>query len=233
MTLKYYLYISDTKVDILFAQIPRNILKKISADLNINLGVVSVSLKEKQSEQTRYDKVKVVSDYIENHLDVGDVDHPQAYFKATVSMRWGELWYTVYFSGKTDQTDFGLGGSIKHILGKPNVKDIPENSSTPLILGVLGKLDPDYLRDFPQALEVARDRSVPLHHWSSPPTDPDMYQLEIISHSVKHMEREAKYSSWKKKSLNSWQGGLLTDHWVQNTYCLAVPFTWLMRTKEP
>ena len=46
---KYYLYISDTKVDMLFAQIPRNILKKISADLNINLGVISVSLKERNS----------------------------------------------------------------------------------------------------------------------------------------------------------------------------------------
>jgi hypothetical protein len=33
----------------LFAQIPRNILKKISADLNINLGVISVSLKERNS----------------------------------------------------------------------------------------------------------------------------------------------------------------------------------------
>jgi len=75
----------------LFAQIPKNILKKISADLNINLGVIRVTLKEKQSEQTRFDKVKVVCNYLNNHLKVGDVDNPGSYFKGTVSMRWGSL----------------------------------------------------------------------------------------------------------------------------------------------
>jgi hypothetical protein len=72
-----------------FAQIPRDILKKISADLNINLGVISMNIKEKQSEQTRFDKVKVVSDYINNHLDVGSIDSPQSYFMGKIPMRWG------------------------------------------------------------------------------------------------------------------------------------------------
>ena len=57
-TIKDYIYISDTKVDMLFAQIPKNILKKITAELNISVGMVSISLKERQSEQTRFDKVK-------------------------------------------------------------------------------------------------------------------------------------------------------------------------------
>ena len=57
-TIKDYIYISDTKVDMLFAQIPKNILKKITAELNINVGMVSISLKERQSEQTRFDEVK-------------------------------------------------------------------------------------------------------------------------------------------------------------------------------
>ena len=44
MTLKYYLYISDTKVDMLFPQIPGNILKKIGGELHINLGIFNVNL---------------------------------------------------------------------------------------------------------------------------------------------------------------------------------------------
>ena len=120
--MKYYIYISDTKVDMLFAQIPTNILKKITAELNINLGMVSVSLKERQNEQTRFHKVEVVNNYINEHLEVGDIDNPKTYFKDTVPMMWGTLPVTpegqgqlrknfVYFQGGTKQTKFGLGGS--------------------------------------------------------------------------------------------------------------------------
>jgi hypothetical protein len=119
--MKYYIYISDTKVDMLFAQIPRNILKKISAELNINLGMVSVSLKEKQSEQTRFHKAKVVSNYINKHLDVGDIDHPKTYFKGTLPMRWGPYGDEkfVYFGGTTKSgTILGLGGSMHHVIGQ-------------------------------------------------------------------------------------------------------------------
>ncbi|HEY7079375.1 MAG TPA: SAVMC3_10250 family protein [Nitrososphaeraceae archaeon] len=122
--MKYYIYISDTKIDMLFAQIPQSILKKISAELNINLGMVSVSLKEKQSEQTRFDKVNVVSNYINEHLDVGDTDHPKAYFKGIVPMVWGPLPHGgpdndfVYFGGETNNTILGLGGSKHHVIGE-------------------------------------------------------------------------------------------------------------------
>jgi Family of unknown function (DUF7019) len=146
MTIKYYLYISDTKVDMLSAQIPKNILNKISADLNINLGVFNVTLKENQSEQTRFDKVNVVSNYINKHLDVGDIDHPQTYFKARVPTRWGSLFggsnqNFVYFAGKTDQTIFGLGGSMQHVIGEQKGQPPGANSFTPSILAALKKLD--------------------------------------------------------------------------------------------
>ena len=125
---EYYIYISDTKVDMLFAQIPRNILKKITGDLKINLGVISLGLKERKSEQTRFDKVKVVSNYIENHLDVGDVDNPKTYFKGTLPIRWGPLSDPssplVYFGGRTEQTIFGLGGSAQHIIGQQKGKHL-------------------------------------------------------------------------------------------------------------
>jgi hypothetical protein len=144
--MKYYIYISDTKVDMLFAQIPQSILKKISGELNINLGMVSVSLKEKQNEQTRFDKVNVVSNYINEHLDVGDVDHPKAYFKETVSTRWGPLFggdteNLVFFAGKTHQTIFGLGGSSQHVMGQQKGQSPGPNSFTPSILASLKKLD--------------------------------------------------------------------------------------------
>jgi len=88
--MKYYIYISDTKVDMLYPQIPKSLLKKIASSLNIDLkllGVeVSVSGKSNPSDETRYTKVKIVSEYIEKHIDVGTIDAPSTYLKGTLSM---------------------------------------------------------------------------------------------------------------------------------------------------
>lgn len=62
----------------LSAQIPSSLLSRISADLNLSLGIFNVTLKEKENQHTRFDKLKVVANYIENHLDIGDVDHPKS-----------------------------------------------------------------------------------------------------------------------------------------------------------
>jgi hypothetical protein len=73
----------------LFAQTPRNIYKKTSADPSVNLGLFRVSLKEKETPQTKYDKLEVVTKYINEHVGAGTVDDPRAYFNGTVPMRWG------------------------------------------------------------------------------------------------------------------------------------------------
>jgi hypothetical protein len=106
----------------LFSQIPGNILKKISADLSVNLGLISVTLKERDTQQTRFDKLKVVTKYINEHAETGTVDDPGSYFKGTVPMRWGPIDSNaipgfVYFAGETDRTIFGVAGSTRHVIG--------------------------------------------------------------------------------------------------------------------
>src|SRR5215210_3594140 len=119
--MKYYVYISDSKVDMLYSQIPKRILDRIAADLNVNLGIFSLSVKEKENqEKTRYEKLKLVVNYIENNMEVGTVDEPNAYFTGLLPMRWGEYRVDsglVYFGGKTAQTVLGLGGSMTHVIG--------------------------------------------------------------------------------------------------------------------
>src|SRR5260370_27167413 len=133
--MKYYIYISDTKVDMLYPQIPQPILKKIASSLSIDLKLLraelSVGAKNSQTEQNRYAKVRIVSDYIEKHMDVGTVDAPSAYFKGQLSMRQGTLHdQAAFFSGETEKTVLGLCGSMKHVIG--NVVDskipIPQSS---------------------------------------------------------------------------------------------------------
>ena len=120
--MKYYIYISDTKVDMLYPQIPKPLLKKIASSLSIDLKLlgaeVRVGAKKNTSDETRYAKVRIVSEYIEKHLDVGSVNAPSTYCKGTIQMNWGPIGdHSIYFTGATSQTSIGLGGSLKHVIG--------------------------------------------------------------------------------------------------------------------
>jgi hypothetical protein len=152
---KYYIYLSDAKLDMLYPQIPKSLLKRIASELNINLKLLGAELtagiKGEQSEETRYSKVRMVSKYIDENLHLGTVDSPGAYFKGTLPMKWGLLpgdnFYTntsetgvVYFGGFSDQTIVGLGGAAHHMIG--NDKGLTQGafsySQLPYLLEALG-----------------------------------------------------------------------------------------------
>ncbi len=72
-----------------------------------------------------YAKVRIVSEYIEKHLDVGTVDAPSTYLKGTLPMNWeppvenDEVVGSKdmdYFGGFTKNTILGLAGSMGHVL---------------------------------------------------------------------------------------------------------------------
>jgi hypothetical protein len=118
---RFYLYISDTKLDMLFPQIPSATRDSLVKEFKFDLKVVSLSLREQPSDETRYSKLKVVSEYLEE--EASSVDKPAAYFKGRLTMKWGPLggeWReseAVYFAGATDETVVGLGGSARHVIG--------------------------------------------------------------------------------------------------------------------
>ena len=51
--LKYYIYISETKVNMLYPQIPAAFLSAAEAEVKVSLGVVSTSLKSRGPEQAK------------------------------------------------------------------------------------------------------------------------------------------------------------------------------------
>jgi len=128
--MKYYLYISDAKIDMLYPQIPKPILKRIASSLSIDLKLLGAEIyigaKSNSSDETRYTKVGIVSEYIEKHLDVGSIDAPSTYFRGTLPMKWGLPLENetvvgskdmVYFGGFTKRTILGLAGSMGHVIG--------------------------------------------------------------------------------------------------------------------
>ena len=122
--MKHYLYISETKINLLYPQILKTILDNIDDESNINAGFSSTLTANPDSGKTLYDKLDLVSSYLEKEGSIGTVDSPKQYFKGILPMRWGsygrdEKSQLVYFGGITDaRTVLGLGGSINHVLGK-------------------------------------------------------------------------------------------------------------------
>jgi hypothetical protein len=118
-----YVYISETKVDMIVDQIPVRLRDRIAAELKIDLKLVSLTVKERQRPENRFARTRIAADYVVRNFEVGTVDSPGAYFEGSLPMRWGIYPEervedpVVYFGGATRQTILGLGGSARHIIG--------------------------------------------------------------------------------------------------------------------
>lgn len=123
--MKYYIYISDTKVNMLYEQIPPRLRDKLAVELKIDLKFLSVSFSEDSPEIARFTRTQIVTDFIERNYNVGKIDAPSAYFRGSLSLRWGILGrQLVYFGGMTGKTVLGMTGSLEHVIGNPGSSDV-------------------------------------------------------------------------------------------------------------
>ena len=138
--MKHYLYVSETKIDILYPQIVKTILDNIDDESNINAGFSSTLTANPDNEKTIYDKLDLVSSFLENEGTIGTVDSPKQYFKVILPMRWGSYGWDeksqlVYFGGITDAgTVLGLGGSMDDVLGKERGSSHANPNSLPFAI---------------------------------------------------------------------------------------------------
>lgn len=125
--MKYYVYVSDTKVDMLLAQIPHDFKTKVATQFKIDLKVlVGSRTVERETEDNRFTRLETVCQFIREYGNVGTVDEPNEYISDELRMRWGPFGDgdpsnapLVYFGGVTAKTIIGLGGSIDNVIGKP------------------------------------------------------------------------------------------------------------------
>ena len=123
--LRYYLYVSDTKLDMLFEQIDPGVLKRISAEVKVDLKLASITLRGADNPgPTRTAKLQVVERFIDKHHNVGTIQQPgQEFFRGQMEMQWGWMGANergVWFQGNDfdDSQYVGLGGSRHHVLGE-------------------------------------------------------------------------------------------------------------------
>jgi hypothetical protein len=151
--MKHYLYVSDSKVEMFYSQIPDHKRRSIAATLKLDLKVLGIDLTMKPSEDTKFSKLKVLDEYVQAHEDVGTVDQSGQFFKGVMDLRWG-IWgdlnrpedKIVYFSGMTGMTALGLGGSPRHLIGSAPGAVLDGMGGKSNLLRILGALadDPDF-----------------------------------------------------------------------------------------
>jgi len=151
---RFYVYVSESKVDMLLMQIDPGSQKKVTAEFGINFKLLSAKhTQETVTLEDKFQRVAAVEWYIRNRADFGTVDAPAEYFGGTATLRWGPYGYgnspLVWFAGSTERTILGLGGSSRNVIGSLPYEDGTRNfpySQLPGILDLLWEyeLDPNY-----------------------------------------------------------------------------------------
>ena len=90
--MRYYVYVSDAKVDMLLAQISDGTRKKIAQELSIDLKVLKLSHKQEiERTENRFKRLEVVEKYINANEWCGPLDEGHPYIYDTLPFRWGRL----------------------------------------------------------------------------------------------------------------------------------------------
>jgi len=144
---KYYLYISNSKLEMLYQQVASSGKDKKSIEWGVDLKAFKFIRKsEEEGEPDRDDKLKIILRELDEAELVGTIDEPKEYVKGTLPIRWGlfrdwgrpmEEPPLVYFGGRTETTVFGFGGSSRHVVGNAGASATGSRSVTPSLVAHL------------------------------------------------------------------------------------------------
>ena len=127
----YFIYLSESKVEMLYAQLPLGLAKQLSAEIGASIGLLSTKLKTSATEPSLYEKAKAVELYLLKHYEVGKLANPNEWIQGALDVRHittgfsPELFLLI---GKFEQDYFLLGGSAHNIIGNRS----PATVSSPL-----------------------------------------------------------------------------------------------------
>lgn len=62
--LRFYVYVSDAKVDMLLAQIPHGLMKRFAAELTIDLKLLRLSVTSREAPDRRFDRAALLSSFL-------------------------------------------------------------------------------------------------------------------------------------------------------------------------
>jgi hypothetical protein len=78
--MKYFVFVSDAKVDMLLPQIPQKLKSKLTAEIGVNIGVLTAGLKSERDvgeKPDRISRLNAVIKFLRKTEDVGSIDEPR------------------------------------------------------------------------------------------------------------------------------------------------------------
>ena len=119
---KYYVYVSEAKLDMLFAQIPHEPKQKITTEIKGDAKIASMTRKvEKDIDVNIYTKLAVVIEFIKDYSDVGTIENPGVWISVVedMNMEISGIRDRVLWTGEVNDTFVVLNGSKHHVIGAP------------------------------------------------------------------------------------------------------------------
>ncbi len=143
--LRSYVYISKTKVDSLYDQIPQKQLNKLAKKLTIDLKIVKAEFGVDEGEKSLVAKTQIVERYLDHESGVADVDaagedEDVEFFRGRLPLSWtgGREGGFAFFTGRTDDTVLVMGGSGRHLVSAP--PDPPPSWTSTSTPGLIAEL---------------------------------------------------------------------------------------------
>ncbi|MFE7632959.1 DUF7019 family protein [Kitasatospora sp. NPDC057518] len=154
MTVRYYLYISDAKIDMLLSQVDPAFGRRSTTEAGLSVRLFNIKRSVETPAPDRTAKLERVLRHLEETDQIGSVDEPGPYFRGSLPMQWGTLHgggdgSLVYFGGRTDRTVLGLGGAVGHVLGTtaPQAQVFAPSSGPTLLAGLASAFAPEGTED--------------------------------------------------------------------------------------
>ncbi len=174
--LKYYIYISDTKINMLSSQLGRA-----------------------SPQQDRFASLNAVLKFLRDSGHIGTVDNPREYFEGCLSMRWGpyggrhsEETPLIYFGAVTDNVILGLAGSAHHVIGNCGTSSAHSHSHTPYMMEYIGT-----------DLELKEPSGLPFRFSGKKKSDrTDMMVMRAVCNATTLMEGPEQKLEFVAKRLN-------------------------------
>lgn len=142
--MRYYVYASDSKIEMLYEQVPRAKRESIASELNINLGLIQARFSSETVEAARHQKLLIIREFLAER--VGGLSDGKPYSSGCSIAAWGPMERApdvVYFGGMDHGaaagTHYALVGSLSNCLGMAGTGSPNAYSLSYYVLGLLSK----------------------------------------------------------------------------------------------
>jgi hypothetical protein len=156
VSFSYYLYISDSKVDMMLPQFDARRAEERSTEIAIDLKVLSAKRSTTSTGGNRIDRLERVLRHLHDNELLGTIEDHAAFFWAAMPMRWNVVQTEIggriaLFGGELDSMTVALSGSSRHLIGWQETNGSPSGSNAPALMQGIEAASP--LED-EQVLEV-------------------------------------------------------------------------------